>query len=243
MSCRDDAEMLIELSYAIGPRETVMEAGLKPPAITARSRLAAGRHSNTSYIELFAHAGTHIDTPWHFNESGRKIMGFAIEDFVFSRVLLLDVPSGAREPVPLTSLEPHEEKIRSSDAVLIRTGFGPYRTSDPITYVDATPGLSVGAAQFLARFRELRCVGVDCISIENVKQGREIGFPVHHVLLDRPEPMLLLEDANLAALKDHTVSRLWLLPLRMVDLEASPVTAVAEVGNENAHPRITKDGP
>lgn len=235
--------MLLELSYPIGPGETVMEAGLKPPAVVPRSRLAEGRHSNTSYIELFAHSGTHIDTPWHFNESGRKMMDFAIEDFVFSSVLLLDAPSGPREPVPLTSLEPHEKRIRSSDAVLIRMGFGPYRTSDPITYVDATPGLSVEAARFLARFKGLRCVGVDCISIENVKQGREIGFPVHHALLDRPEPMLLLEDANLAALGDHTVSRLWLLPLRIVDLEASPVTAVAEVGIDNLYQRTTRDGP
>ena len=220
--------MLLELSYPIGPGETVMEAGLKPPAVVPRSRLAQGRHSNTSYIELFVHSGTHIDAPWHFNESGRKITDFGIEDFVFARVLVLDAPSGPWEPVPQAVLGPHEEQIRGCDAVLVRTGFGSHRRSDPTTYVDATPGLSVEAARFLAGFPELRCVGVDCISIENVRQGREAGFPVHHALLDRSEPILLLEDANLAILGNSMVGRLWLLPLRMIGLEASPVTAVAE---------------
>jgi kynurenine formamidase len=190
---------------------------------------------------LFAHAGTHIDTPWHFNDSGRKIMDFSIDDFVFSSVLVVDAPSGPWEPIPLSGLEPLEEQVHGSDAVLIRTGFGSYRTSDPLTYVDATPGLSVEAARYLTRFPGLRCVGIDCISIENVRQGREAGFPVHHALLDRSEPLLLLEDANLAILRDRAVSRLWLLPLRMKDLEASPVTAVAEIGMEEPGARAKRE--
>lgn len=222
--------MLLELSYPIGPGVTVMEAGLKPPAVVPRSRLAEGRHSNTSYIELFAHSGTHIDAPWHFNDAGRRIMDFSVDDFVFSRVLVLDAPSGPMQSVSLAALEPLTSEIGGSDAILVRTGFATYRTTDPLVYVDATPGLSVEAGRFLAQFPGLRCVGIDCISIENVRQGRETGFPVHHALLDRPESMMLLEDANLSILENWTVSRMWLFPLRMMGLEASPVTAVAETG-------------
>jgi arylformamidase len=221
--------VFIELSYPIGPDTTIMESSLKLPAITPRSRIAEGKHSNTSYIEVFAHAGTHIDAPWHFNDAGRRIMDFRIEEFVFSKVLVADIPAQAWQPLTLEALRPYKADLRECDALLLRSGFGAYRASNPALYVEATPGLSVEAAQFLADFPSLRCIGVDFISIENVKRGREIGFPTHHVLLDRPEPTILLEDANLAALRAHRVSRLYLFPLRMAGLEASPVTAVAEV--------------
>jgi hypothetical protein len=41
--------------------------------------------------------------------------------------------------------------------------------------------------------------------------------------------MFLLEDANLAAIGKWKISRLYMFPIRMEGLEASPVTAVAEV--------------
>lgn len=221
--------MFIELSYPIGPTSTVMDPGIKGPQVVARSRISKGGSSNTSFVELFAHTGTHIDVPWHFNERGRQIMDFEIDEFVFSNVLLSDIPRGADQPVPRTALEPRGEEIAKADALLIRTGFGLLRSSDPGRYVHATPGLSVEAAEYLASFTGLRCLGVDFISIENVGRARQIGFPVHHALLDRAEPIILLEDANLAALGNHTVRRLFLFPLRIEALEASPVTAVAEI--------------
>ncbi len=250
--------MFIELSYPIGPETTVLEASLRPPTVTARSRIAAGGHSNTSYIEVFAHAGTHIDapwhfieggrqimdfaigefvfskvllldTPWHFIEGGRQIMDFAIGEFVFSKVLLLDTPAEAGQPIGVEALRPHEARLHGCEALLLRSGFSRYRVTDPAHYVEATPGLSIEAARYLAGFSGLRCVGVDFISVENVKKGRETGFPVHHALLGRQEPMILLEDADLDAAGQRPIARLYLFPLRMAGLEASPVTAVAEV--------------
>jgi arylformamidase len=221
--------MFIELSYPIGSENTVMEAGFRLPEIKPRSRIVEGRHSNTSYIELFAHTGTHIDAPWHFNDGGRRITDFEIGDFVFSRVLQIEVPVEAWQPVPVEALAAYEAQLQSCDALLIRSGFGEQRRLNPELYTEATPGLSLGAAQYLARFPGLRCIGVDFISIENVKRGRETGFPVHHALLDREDPTILLEDANLAAVTGKDILRLYLFPLRMTGLEASPVTAVAEV--------------
>jgi len=221
--------MLIELSYPIGPKSTVMESSIKRPRVIPRSRIAQGKHSNTSYIELFAHTGTHIDAPWHFNEQGRKILDFAIEDFVFARVQVLDIPKEAWQPIDRDELEGHREALELCDALLIRSGFAFQRSVDPDLYVQGTPGVTVEAARFLAGFSSLRCIGVDFISIENIDKARRVDFPVHHVLLERSEPMFLLEDANLAVLGDREISRLFLFPIRMEGLEASPVTAVAEI--------------
>lgn len=219
----------LEFSYPIGPDTTVMEEGFKPPSVVVRSRISEGRHSNTSYLELFAHTGTHIDAPWHFIETGRKIEDFSIGDFVFTNVLLLEIPTKAHEPVPVSALTSHAAALEKTDCLLIYSGFSEYRSSDKGEYTHATPGLSIEAAKFLSGFEKLRCIGVDFISIENVQNGRETGFPVHHVLLGREAPMILLEDADLRKLLSVNIEKVFLFPLRMAGIEASPVAAVAEI--------------
>jgi arylformamidase len=224
--------LFIEFSYPIGPETTVMEEGLKPPAVVARSRISEGRHSNTSYLELFAHTGTHIDAPWHFIDQGRKIEGFSIDEFVFSRPLLLDIPARPHEPIAAESLKTHHDQLERTDCLLIFSGFSDYRMTDETIYTHATPGLSVEAAKYLCGFDGLRCIGVDFISIENVQRGRGIGFPVHKALLGRNAPTILLEDADLGKLRNKQITRVYLFPLRMFGIEASPVTAVAETAPE-----------
>jgi kynurenine formamidase len=221
--------VFVEFSYAIGKNLTVMDPGLEGPRVNIRSRISEGKSSNTSYIELFAHTGTHIDMPWHFNENGFKILNFEIGDFVFESVTLVDIPKAAYQPVLWEEIFPFEEEIRKADALLIRTGFGKKRVEDPDLYVQGTPGLSVEAGAKLAEFDNLGCIGVDFISIENVDAARKIGYPVHHALLDRSKPLILLEDANLSVLGTDKIKRIYLFPLRIKDLEASPVTAVAEI--------------
>ena len=221
--------MFLEFSYSIGPELTVIDAGFNPPRINVRSRIAQGKSSNSSYIELFAHTGTHIDMPWHFNEKGWKILDFDIGDFVFGNVILVDIPKGAYEPVLWDELTPFEPQLHEADALLIRTGFGEQRVKNPDLYVTGTPGLSLDAANKLSDLDNLKCIGVDFISIENVDQARKIGYPIHHALLDRPQPLILLEDANLSVLGKSRINRIYLFPLRIEGLEASPVTAVAEI--------------
>ncbi|MEA4909724.1 MAG: hypothetical protein GYA17_07455 [Chloroflexi bacterium] len=221
--------MFIELSYPIGPHSTVLDPGLKPPTVIPRSRFEDGKRNNTSYLELFAHTGTHLDMPWHFNPRGNKILDFEIGDFVFQSVVLVDIPKGPWEPVTETELRAFEDKIAHCDALLIRTGNNELRRTNPDVYIRGIPGLSVEAAQYLASFDQLRLIGMDFMSVENIEKARPLNYPVHHALLDRPRPMLLLEDANLTPAGQHTIQRLYLFPLRVEDLEASPVTAVAEV--------------
>jgi kynurenine formamidase len=219
----------IEFSHLISKETSVMEAGFKPPAVIVRSRIAEGRHSNTSYLEMFAHTGTHIDAPWHFIDQGRKIEDFSIGEFVFSNVLLVEIPAGPHEPIPAAALKSHHDLLLRTDCLLIYSGFSVYRDTDEQTYTHATPGLSVEAAEYLRGFDGLRCIGVDFISIENVQNGRETNFPVHHLLLGRQAPMILLEDANLSALRSKEIKKVFLFPLRMAGIEASPVAAVAEM--------------
>ena len=222
--------MFIEFSYPIDPEKPVLDAKINPPRIIPRTRLDQGQNSNTSYLEMYAHTGTHIDMPWHFIAKGRRVNDFPIQEFIFQNVLLLNIPRLAWQPVELTDLDAYRAMLGECDALLINTDFGrKYRSSQPETYLTATPGFSLDAAKLLASFPKLRCIGVDFTSIENLQKNRPLGYPIHHTLLDRPEPMILLEDARLEVLPSGPIDRIYLLPLRIEGLEASPVTAVAEI--------------
>lgn len=219
----------IEFSYPIDIADFVQDDGINPPNIIARSRISQGNHSNTSYVNLFLHLGTHIDAPWHFFENGLGITDIPIENFVYNNVTFLNINKIDGSPIMADDLEIHKTIIENSDCLILYSGFSKFRDSQKKYYIEETPGLSVGAAQFLADFPLLKCVAVDFISIENVKRGRKIGFPVHHILLGRESPILLLEDANLRVLESKEIEKVYLFPLRIKGVEASPVTAVAQI--------------
>ena len=222
--------MYLEFSFPIDPNKPVANQSIKPPQVVARTRMDGGDKSNTSYLEMYAHTGTHIDSPWHFNNHGWRINDFEIGQFVFEKVLSIRIPKEAWQPVQLQDLEPYRERILQSDALLINTGFAAaYREKEVELYLTATPGLSMEAAIMLSAVPNLRCIGVDFTSIENLQNNRPLDYPIHHILLDRAEPIILLEDANLEALGSQPIQRIFLFPLRVANLEASPVTAVAEI--------------
>ena len=220
--------MYLNLSYPLTEREIAIETGLERPQVIPRSRLSAGNHSNTSYFKMFAHTGTHLDAPWHFEIGGLSISDFKVQDLVFAHVCVLDVPTLADTAIPVEPLE-KAGQLKDCDCLLIRTGFGDLRSSNSETYFSNNPGFSTEAAAFLTSLEKLRCLGMDLPSVENVPRGRQTGFPVHHLLLGQSRPMLLLEDANLTALETRKVTRLFLFPILLEGLEAAPVTAVAEI--------------
>jgi len=222
--------LYIEFSYPIDLQKPVISKNINPPRVIARTRFDNGDKSNTSYLEIYAHTGTHIDSPWHFNNQGWRINDFEIGQFVFENVISISIAKEPWQSIALTEIEPFLEGIQLADALLINTSFAArYRESDPDLYLNAMPGLSAEAAHVLAGYPALRCVGVDSTSVENLEKNRPLGYPVHHAFLDRTEPIILLEDANLDALGNLVIKKMFLFPLRMTGLEASPVTAVAEI--------------
>jgi arylformamidase len=224
--------MYLNLSYSLTNREIALEPGLEHPHVIPRSRLSAGNHSNTSYFKMFAHTGTHLDAPWHFELKGLSISDFKVQELVFSNVCVLDIPTPADSAIPAEPFAKKNNLLKDCDCLLVRTGFGGYRSGKSEDYFSHNPGFSTEAAAYLTSLDKLRCLGMDLPSVENVPRGRQTDFPVHHLLLGQSKPMLLLEDANLTVLETRKVSRLFLFPILLEGLEAAPVTAVAEIDDQ-----------
>lgn len=220
----------IELSYPVEVNNGVqLLPSIDAPRIIPRSRVRDGAGSNTSYISIYAHHGTHIDAPWHFNDAGRKIAEFGISDYIFSRVLFFKIPRVNYTPITSSELKVCKKDLAQCDALLVFTGFSSFRKSSPNVYFEETPGFSEEAAEYLSSFRNIKCIGFDFISVENISRNRLVNYPVHRILLHRQPPMILIEDMNLAGIVGKEVKRLFIIPIRMQGLEASPATVFAEV--------------
>jgi len=235
--------MIVQFSYPLDKASTVMPGGIPAPRLRARSRMSAppvgssedavrwNSYNNTSFLDAFVHAGTHVDTPFHVSATGAKLGAYELADFIFDHPLLLEVPKTDDEEIEVSDLEPHEKQLRRADLLLVHTGFSTCRASDPERYLTRQPGFSVAAARYLISLPALRCAGADVMGIENIPKGRAATppFPTHAAFLLSGRKFLILEDPNTAAIVGRRLKRAYLIPLLFPDAEAMMVTAFAEV--------------
>lgn len=222
--------MIVELSYLVGEKETVLIENHPSPRVIPRKRMTEGSLDNTSMLEIQTHNGTHIDAPWHMCLDGKTVTDFEIADFVFDRPLFVECRKEDLGKITTADLYPHHDRLRDADILLVFTGFSQYRHSDPKRYVHQCPSFSVEAAQYVVdQFNGLRCIGLDCLSMENIEEARKTGYPAHKILLGNQRHFFIIEDLNLEPLVGKTIKRLWAIPLRVIGTDGSPTTVFADV--------------
>ncbi len=205
---------LIDLSHPLATGMAVYPGDETTPVISRLSSHGEGRHQSSAFA-TGCHAGTHIDLPLHFR-AGEP----ALEDFPPERcegaAVVLDAPEGAIPPAVLAGAD-----LGAVDFVLLRTGWARHWGSPQ--YYREWPWLTEGTALLLAE-AGLKGVGLDSPSIDPF--GVETA---HHILAAAG----LINIENLAALDLLPAApfRFAALPLRLAGAEASPVRAVAWVGN------------
>lgn len=221
---------ILPLSYPINA-ETPTYGDLPKPKIMPYKSIATGDTSNVYAITIYNHAGTHVDAPAHFVPNGRRISDYSPEELIFRRPLLVDIPKGSREWVEEENVKT-EVKLKGVDCLLIRTGFGNLRGQD--LYKTHNPGISPEAILWLRReFQTIRCVGIDSISIAGF-QDRARGRRAHLAAFERRdglgEPLLLVEDINLAVLKSgEKIQKISVVPWFISDIDSAPCTVLAAV--------------
>ena len=171
--------------------------------------------------------GTHIDAPNHFSNDGRPLASYPIDNFIFDKPYLIDLPKQDSELVTKADLEAYRDSIREADLLLLRTGFQIFRETDPLKYGSQNPGLSAEAARYITEnFGNLRALGLDSVSLSPV-QNRAEGRQAHRNLLNGRN-FFIIEDMDLQSYQDN-FRRVWVVPLYVEGVDSAPCTVIAEI--------------
>jgi len=166
---------------------------------------------NVSQIALSTHTGAHADAPFHFDDAGAKIGAIDPSRYI-GPCLLLEVSRarGLVQPEDISHLGP--DRI---DRVLLRTESNPDLTRWNRNFT----AVADRTIEWLAD-RGVRLIGIDTPSLDPESSK---DLPAHKAAVRRG--MLILEGLILAAVPPGNYE-LIALPLKLMNLDASPVRAV-----------------
>lgn len=211
------------LSYPLS-KDTPVYPGDHAFNIVPTKRIKRGDSCNTYLLKCSNHAGTHIDAPRHFFDSGRAICDYKIEELTFNKPLVLEVKKRQDELITAKDLG----NLGACDILLIRTGFS--RKRNQKEYIYHNPGFSAQAASLIrTKYPKIRAIGLDAISV-SCYGSRIEGRDAHRILLGRKgsqEGILLIEDMHLnqdlKCLKSVLV-----IPLLVQGIDSAPCTVIGE---------------
>jgi arylformamidase len=175
------------------------------------SRLRNGDACNVAAITMSVHAGTHLDAPFHHDDSGTDVASLSLQPYVGpARVISPD----ADECIRASDLAPMQ--WQGVERVLFKTEFGlPTGSGFNRNYVF----LAEDAAEFMVQ-KGIVLLGTDAPSVDAYDSR---SMPVHRILLSHG--VAILEWASLGNVSTGDYE-LVCLPLKLVGLDGSPARAV-----------------
>ncbi len=141
--------------------------------IETRKQINRGDSYNTTHIAMAAHTGTHIDAPYHFDNTWKKIHELEPGHFI-GRAKVLDL-STCEKSISKADLMNHP--IAQGDIILLKTHNSRCVLSDNFT--EDFVYLEADAAGYLAE-KGIVTLGIDYLSID---AADSTDFPAHHALL------------------------------------------------------------
>jgi arylformamidase len=190
---------------------TVRWVTAQPFELIERKRMSRGETNNSSSIHTSAHAGTHVDAPFHFVAGGSTIESLPLELFI-GPARVCEVAVDAQ----ITSGDMRRLNLAGEQRVLFKT-----RNSDLLHKPDYDPSFvsfSVDGAKALADLG-IKLVGLDYLSVARADEQ----VPVHRAFLDRG--VVLLEGVDLSQVP---AGRYELIcpPVKLAGSDGAPCRAV-----------------
>ena len=198
--------------------------GLPVPKVNIRESLDNGDGWNGSVMEIYLHAGTHCDAPWHYMGGDAPMMDdterLPIESFIFEHPLLIDCPIEENNGlITVEMIRKYGKEVEEADCLIFHTHWWKKRRTDFEDYGTGFAALSPEAAEWIRNsLPGIKAVAIDTLSIENIAQGYENGFRVHKVLLDPAKSghtIRIIEDINPEPLIGKKLLRGFMAPLRI----------------------------
>lgn len=195
--------------------------------ISPNSKIVNGIGANTSSLSFSNnHMGTHMDTPYHFCENGKKTLEYSAEEFYFNNVGIINHPCTSAKLIGINDLNLNTVNL-DIDFLFINTSFEKYRGDKK--YINDNPGLHADLANVLRnKFLNLKGVGFDFISLTSWK-FREEGKKSHKSFLCNKRSLLVIEDVSFKELNTSQIDWTIISPLRTSDGNGGPVTIISKI--------------
>lgn len=178
------------------------------------SKITEGEGFNLSTLVMSAHSGTHLDAPYHIDDSGKTIDQYSPSDFILGALVVQIGDKPSIEPEDLECLD-----IESGTAVLFKTSNSLCGISRSGVFSEKYVYLSEEAAEICLQ-KGAALVGIDYISIDRFGDDEALA---HRKLLGHSIP--ILEGINLEGVSPGRYT-LICLPLKVKGGDGSPARAV-----------------
>jgi len=221
--------MIISLSHKIDS-STPMYGGKKGFEFKIESSISRGDTANTQRWTFPNHLGTHIDTPYHFYQNGKKLDGDPPSFWFFKgeKIQILNVKLPEKKLLIEPTYITNKDISYDAELLILKTGVGKHRNKEK--FWKYNPGISQEFAIWIKeKFKKLRVVATDSISVSSW-QHRDVGRKVHKILLNPKKPVLIIEDMDLSKIASETVFKmLYIAPITVKGADGGPCTIFAEV--------------
>jgi kynurenine formamidase len=190
--------------------------GLPEPSFRAIARVEEDGYAMTE-LHMLNHIGTHVDAPAHQIAGGDTLDDIPLTRLV-TEALTIDVSARDPGPLPLEELEPHLDKVREGDIVLLHSDNSRNYGSDAYwtgwSYPDAD------SARALIE-RGISAIGFDGPSADPVDTTT---FDLHRIWLSAGR-MILENVANLDQLPER--AQIVVAPMKVAAANGGPARIFA----------------
>jgi kynurenine formamidase len=212
----------IDLTQTIGP-------GMPGVALSEAKNLERDGW-NAVNLEIYSHAGTHMDAPIHFGVQGPTIDQMPLES-LFGVAKILDLTGiGPSARIAIADLGHLEEHLNSGDSLVIKTGWSKLSRSDPDKYRNQLPRISEELANWLVE-KKVKILAVEPPSVANVNDLQEVTL-IHRILFSGQ--VIIVEGiCNLDEIHVDAVE-LMVMPLKIAGGDGAPARVLARPIQKNS---------
>lgn len=180
---------------------------------------------NASNLCLYSHAGTHMDSPYHFEVSDERIDQIPVDRFISKAHVVTIAINQSQQLITENDFAGLENKIQPGESIIVKTGWHQFVDTD--RYKTNLPRISEAAALWLVS-KKINILAVEPPSVADVNNLTEVT-KIHQILLGGNVIIVegICNTHNLAA---ETVE-LIALPLKIKDGDGAPARVIAIQNN------------
>lgn len=176
---------------------------------------------NATTLNLYSHAGTHMDAPKHFCPEGDSLDRQDLNVCVGPATIVDLTPTKPKYLITVDDLGDLAQTMQPGTRLLFRTDW--HKRHGTPEYRDQLPRISLTLAHWLVEHK-VAMIGVEPPSVADVNNKQELT-EVHQTLF-RGGVLIVEGLANLDQIATPSVEFI-ALPMKIVDGDGSPVRAIA----------------